>query len=69
MLVKLAESIGRLVLSGRELTKLSGLTMRVTELTTVLKDLNEGKYTRSMVNENSNGHNADGNITRFLIIY
>ncbi|VVC93392.1 unnamed protein product, partial [Leptidea sinapis] len=36
MLVKLAEGIGRLVLSGREVSKLSGLTARVTQLRTVL---------------------------------
>lgn len=53
MLVKLAEAIGRLVLAGRELTRLAGFTARVTELMTVLKDLNQGRYQRTMVtNEN-----------------
>lgn len=49
MLVKLAEAIGRLVLAGRELTRLAGFTTRVTQLRSVLKDLNEGKYVRTMV--------------------
>lgn len=49
MLVKLAEAIGRLVLAGREMTRLAGFTARVTQLMTVLKDLNDGKYQRTMV--------------------
>nr|CAH0104015.1 unnamed protein product [Daphnia galeata] len=56
MLVKLAEAIGRLVLAGRELTRLAGFTLRVTELITVLQDLNNGRYQRTMVsNENGEG--------------
>jgi len=56
MLVKLAEAIGRLVLAGRELTRLAGFTSRVTELMTVLKDLNSGRYQRTMVtNDSSEG--------------
>ncbi|KAJ4439708.1 ATP-binding cassette sub- D member 3 [Periplaneta americana] len=49
MLVKLAEAIGRLVLSGREMTRLAGFTTRVTDLIKVLKDLNQGHYVRTMV--------------------
>uniref|UniRef100_A0A0N7ZC80 ABC transmembrane type-1 domain-containing protein n=1 Tax=Scylla olivacea TaxID=85551 RepID=A0A0N7ZC80_SCYOL len=49
MLVKLAEAIGRLVLAGRELTRLAGFTARVQELLTVLKELNVGQYQRTMV--------------------
>lgn len=52
MLVKLAEAIGRLVLAGREMTRLAGFTARMTEIIGVLKDLNEGKYVRTMVNQN-----------------
>lgn len=52
MLIKLAEAIGRLVLAGRELTRLAGFTVRVTEIKTVLDDLNAGKYQRTMVTEN-----------------
>lgn len=55
MLVKLAEAIGRLVLAGRELTKLAGFTARITQLIKVLKDLNEGSYVRTMVGENTKG--------------
>ena len=62
MLVKLAEAIGRLVLAGRELTRLAGFTSRVTELMTVLKDLNHGRYQRTMVSN----QNADAGL--FLII-
>ncbi|CAH3986668.1 unnamed protein product [Pieris brassicae] len=49
MLVKMAEGIGRLVLSGRELSKLAGLTSRVTQLRSVLEDINTGNYERTMV--------------------
>lgn len=56
MLVKLAEAIGRLVLAGRELSRLAGFTSRMTELTQVLGDLNAGRYERTMV---SNSSSAD----------
>nr|QER78497.1 ATP-binding cassette transporter [Diaphorina citri] len=52
MLVKLAEAIGRLVLAGREMTRLAGFTARMTEIIRVLKDLNEGVYVRTMVTQN-----------------
>lgn len=52
MLVKLAEAIGRLVLAGREMSRLSGFTQRVTQLRQVLLDLNQGHYVRSMVASN-----------------
>ncbi|KAK0069404.1 ATP-binding cassette sub-family D member 3 [Biomphalaria pfeifferi] len=56
MLVKMAEAIGRIVLAGRELTRLAGFTARVTDLMKVLDDLNTGRYERTMVNtENSRG--------------
>ncbi|GFT28626.1 ATP-binding cassette sub-family D member 3 [Nephila pilipes] len=51
MFVKLAEAIGRLVLAGRELTRLAGFTARIIQLITVLKDLSEGSYVRTMVND------------------
>jgi len=53
MLVKLAEAIGRLVLAGREMSRLAGFTARMTELIKVLSDLNKGTYERTMVNGNS----------------
>ncbi|MPC33602.1 ATP-binding cassette sub-family D member 3 [Portunus trituberculatus] len=57
MLVKLAEAIGRLVLAGRELTRLAGFTARVQELLTVLKDLNVGQYQRTMVENRASSDN------------
>lgn len=54
MLVKLAEAIGRLVLAGRELTRLAGFTARVTEIKKVLDDLNAGKYERTMISDYKN---------------
>jgi ATP-binding cassette subfamily D (ALD) protein 3 len=59
MLVKLAEAIGRLVLAGREMSRLAGFTTRMDELIRVLKDLNGGKYERTMV---SNSASADSDI-------
>lgn len=59
MLVKLAEAIGRLILAGRELSRLAGFTSRMTELIKVLNDLNSGTYVRSMV---SNSASADSDI-------
>lgn len=44
MLLKMAEAIGRLVLAGRELTRLAGFTARVTELRKVLSEVSAGKY-------------------------
>lgn len=65
MLVKLAEAVGRLVLAGRELTRLAGFTARVTEIKKVLDDLNAGKYERTMVSdykENTIGYPGNGKI-------
>jgi ATP-binding cassette, subfamily D (ALD), member 3 len=65
MLIKLSEAMGRLVLSGRELTRLAGFTARVTEMIDVLTDLDQGKYQRTMVqqengaDENDKGTKAD----------
>lgn len=51
--MKLAEAIGRLVLAGREMSRLAGFTARMTELIKVLGDLNKGTYERTMVNGNN----------------
>lgn len=48
-MIKLSEAMGRLVLSGRELTRLAGFTARVTEMMNVLEDLDKGQYQRTMV--------------------
>ncbi|XP_018027493.1 ATP-binding cassette sub-family D member 3 isoform X2 [Hyalella azteca] len=53
MLVRLAQAVGRVVLAGRDLTKLAGYTARVEELRTVLADLNSGNYSRTMVAQGS----------------
>ncbi|XP_072940417.1 ATP-binding cassette sub-family D member 3 [Epargyreus clarus] len=58
MLVKMAEGIGRLVLSGREMSRLAGLTARVTQLKNVLEDVNKGNYTRTMVDRNNQNENG-----------
>jgi ATP-binding cassette subfamily D (ALD) protein 3 len=50
MLVKMAEAIGRVVLAGRELTRLAGFTARISEFMGVLDDLSTGKYVRTMIN-------------------
>ncbi|KAH0947211.1 hypothetical protein HN011_004876 [Eciton burchellii] len=65
MLVKLAEAVGRLILAGRELTRLAGFTARVTEIRKVLDDLNAGRYERVMISdykENAIGYPGGGKI-------
>jgi len=65
MLVKLAEAVGRLILAGRELTRLAGFTARVIEIKKVLDDLNAGKYERLMISdykENVIGYPGGGKI-------
>ncbi|XP_033730778.1 ATP-binding cassette sub-family D member 3-like, partial [Pecten maximus] len=54
MLVRMAEAIGRIVLAGREMTRLAGFTSRITELMRVLDDLNKGRYERTMVSDQNN---------------
>uniref|UniRef100_A0A4W3HRW0 ATP-binding cassette sub-family D member 3 n=1 Tax=Callorhinchus milii TaxID=7868 RepID=A0A4W3HRW0_CALMI len=44
MLLRLSQALGRIVLAGREMTRLAGFTARITELMQVLKELNSGKY-------------------------
>eukprot|EP00118_Oscarella_pearsei_P025601 m.308446 g.308446 ORF g.308446 m.308446 type:complete len:669 (+) comp44022_c0_seq1:69-2075(+) len=56
-LVRMSQAIGRVVLAGREMTKLSGYTARVSELMVVLKDLTKGTYQRTMVTDQSHGKN------------
>uniref|UniRef100_M4C2Q7 ABC transporter domain-containing protein n=1 Tax=Hyaloperonospora arabidopsidis (strain Emoy2) TaxID=559515 RepID=M4C2Q7_HYAAE len=53
MLLKMSEAMGRLVLSGRELSRLAGFTARVTEMIDVLSDLDQGKYQRTMLRSES----------------
>ncbi|KAF7214452.1 ATP-binding cassette sub-family D member 3a isoform X2 [Nothobranchius furzeri] len=49
MLLRMSQALGRIVLAGREMTRLSGFTARITELMMVLKELNAGRYERTMV--------------------
>ncbi|KAM7370251.1 hypothetical protein PAMP_011521 [Pampus punctatissimus] len=51
MLLRMSQALGRIVLAGREMTRLSGFTARITELMKVLKDLNSGRYERTMVSQ------------------
>lgn len=51
MLLRMSQALGRIVLAGREMTRLSGFTARITELMSVLKELNAGKYERTMVSQ------------------
>ncbi|XP_029474557.1 ATP-binding cassette sub-family D member 3 isoform X2 [Rhinatrema bivittatum] len=51
MLLRMSQALGRIVLAGREMTRLAGFTARITELMQVLKDLNSGKYERTMVSQ------------------
>ncbi|XP_032884808.1 ATP-binding cassette sub-family D member 3 [Amblyraja radiata] len=51
MLLRMSQALGRIVLAGREMTRLSGFTARITELMQVLKDLNAGKYERTMISQ------------------
>ncbi|RHY34911.1 hypothetical protein DYB32_000580 [Aphanomyces invadans] len=52
--------MGRLVLSGRELTRLAGFTLRVTDMIQVLEDLHAGNYKRTMIQSSSGNTNAPG---------
>ncbi|XP_016119395.1 ATP-binding cassette sub-family D member 3-like isoform X2 [Sinocyclocheilus grahami] len=49
MLLRMSQALGRIVLAGREMSRLSGFTTRITELMKVLNELNSGKYERTMV--------------------
>lgn len=46
MMLNLSAALGRLVLSGRELARLSGFSSRVTGLIDVIDDVNRGVYKR-----------------------
>ncbi|XP_068437955.1 ATP-binding cassette sub-family D member 3a isoform X1 [Clinocottus analis] len=58
MLLRMSQALGRIVLAGRDMTRLSGFTTRITELMKVLKELNAGKYERTMVSQQENVSNA-----------
>ncbi|KAF5272212.1 hypothetical protein FQA39_LY01294 [Lamprigera yunnana] len=54
MMLRLGQAIGRIILAGRELSKLAGYTARVSELRDVLLDLNDGRYQKDMVEGSEN---------------
>lgn len=61
MMINLAGAMGRLVLAGRELTRLAGFTERVTELLNVLQEVNAGTYKRTMLGgEGGSGEEGEG---------
>ena len=67
MLVRMSEAIGRLVLAGRDMARLSGFTARIHQLTTVLRDLHKGRYVRTMVNTSNTGANGTSTSGESLI--
>lgn len=64
MLVKLAESVGRVVLAGREMTRLAGFTARVSQLRHVLHDLGRGHYVRAMLSTTELEDSSEANKPR-----
>ncbi|KAL1934379.1 hypothetical protein VTP01DRAFT_6561 [Rhizomucor pusillus] len=48
-LINLSQAVGRLILTGRDLTRFAGYTSRVADLFEVLRDIREGKFSRTMV--------------------
>ncbi|XP_073213104.1 ATP-binding cassette sub-family D member 3 isoform X3 [Lepidochelys kempii] len=65
MLLRMSQALGRIVLAGREMTRLAGFTARITELMQVLKDLNRGRYQRTMISQQEK--DGDGTQTIPLI--
>lgn len=59
MLLRMSQALGRIVLAGREMTRLSGFTSRITELMKVLKELNAGRYERTMVQQDKESDSAE----------
>lgn len=52
-MISLADAGGRIMYSYKELAELAGYTTRVHELLTVLNDMREGRYVRTMVSRGS----------------
>ena len=48
MMLQMAQAVGRLILAGRELTRLAGLTARVDELSCVLEDLQGDRFPQTL---------------------
>ncbi|XP_051910226.1 ATP-binding cassette sub-family D member 3a isoform X2 [Hippocampus zosterae] len=67
MLLRMSQALGRIVLAGREMTRLSGFTTRITELLKVLNDLNSGKYERTMVSQQKGEYETDATESLTLV--
>ncbi|CAO3669090.1 unnamed protein product [Umbelopsis vinacea] len=61
-LVNLSQAVGRLILTGRDLTRFAGYTSRVSELFDVMGDVGKGKYTRTMVTSEKGEANQNESI-------
>lgn len=57
-LINLSQSVGRIVLAGRDLTRFAGYTSRVSELLDVLQDINAGRYQRTMLKSDATAASA-----------
>lgn len=51
LLISLAKSIGKIIISYKDLQNLAGYSCSVNELAQVIKEVTEGKYVRQQVNE------------------
>ena len=51
LMINLAKSIGRIVITYKDLQKISGYTVLISELNQVMKDLNGGKFFRPQVGD------------------
>lgn len=56
-LINLSQSVGRIVLAGRDLTRFAGFTSRVADLLEVLQDVSRGRYQRAMISKDTTGIN------------
>lgn len=63
-LINLSQAVGRLILTGRDLTRFAGYTSRVADLFEVLRDIREGKFSRTMVS--NDGSEATQNMGKIL---
>ncbi|KAI8883643.1 hypothetical protein K501DRAFT_313954 [Backusella circina FSU 941] len=59
-LVNLSQAIGRLILTGRDLTRFAGYTSRVADLFEVLEDVSKGIYRRTMVSNSDDEQPSSG---------
>ncbi len=53
----MSQSVGRIILAGRDLTRFAGFTSRVADLLEVLEDVSNGRYQRAMISKEAKGVN------------